>query len=151
MPCTCSIDKNSDTDLSPMWLKCGCVQDTSNRRGIILTTTMKSATCHPLSVFTAYMGVYSIGYTMLVVVLELVRFICTGMVPNSIFKVNVFVASRAGMLPSETTVAKLAKSVGYKTAMIGKDHHSKSVFCLCPVTLTYNLQHLIILRTSYRM
>ncbi|XP_021378066.1 steryl-sulfatase-like isoform X1 [Mizuhopecten yessoensis] len=46
----------------------------------------------------------------------------SGMVPSGIIRVNIFVANRAGMLPNETTLAEVAKSVGYKTALVGKWH-----------------------------
>ncbi|XP_033736263.1 LOW QUALITY PROTEIN: steryl-sulfatase-like [Pecten maximus] len=45
-----------------------------------------------------------------------------GMVPSGLIRVNIFVANRAGMLPNETTLAEVAKSVGYKTALVGKWH-----------------------------
>ncbi|XP_060083865.1 steryl-sulfatase-like [Ylistrum balloti] len=45
-----------------------------------------------------------------------------GMVPSGAIRVNIFVANRAGMLPNETTIAEQAKSVGYKTALVGKWH-----------------------------
>ncbi|XP_069116833.1 steryl-sulfatase-like [Argopecten irradians] len=46
----------------------------------------------------------------------------SGMVPAGRMRVNIFVANRAGMLPNETTLAEVAKSVGYKTALVGKWH-----------------------------
>lgn len=46
----------------------------------------------------------------------------SGMVPSGHIRINTFVASRGGLPPSEVTIAELAQSVGYKTALIGKWH-----------------------------
>jgi len=42
------------------------------------------------------------------------------MVTNGRIRVNIFVANKCGMPPNETTIAELAKDMGYKTALIGK-------------------------------
>ncbi|XP_033754381.1 LOW QUALITY PROTEIN: steryl-sulfatase-like [Pecten maximus] len=46
----------------------------------------------------------------------------SGMVPSGQIRINTFVASYGGLPPSEVTIAELAQSAGYKTALIGKWH-----------------------------
>ena len=50
---------------------------------------------------------------------KLLMLLLTGMVPTHIVRVNVFLASQSGLPKNETTIAKLAQSAGYKTAIIG--------------------------------
>nr|XP_022331454.1 steryl-sulfatase-like [Crassostrea virginica] len=46
----------------------------------------------------------------------------TGMFPNGRIIVNVFAANGVGLPTSEITLAEVAKTVGYKTALVGKWH-----------------------------
>lgn len=43
----------------------------------------------------------------------------TGMFPNGRMIVNVFAANGVGLPTSEITLAEVAKTVGYKTALVG--------------------------------
>ncbi|KAJ8314148.1 hypothetical protein KUTeg_008709 [Tegillarca granosa] len=59
----------------------------------------------------------------------------SGMYPDGIVRVNLFIANRGGLPPSEVTFAKILKEAGYKTALIGKwhlgmsrDHYNDFVF-----------------------
>ena len=55
-------------------------------------------------------------------------FVFSGMVAiNHIRRVTLFVASASGLPTSEVTVAKLAKTVGYKTAIIGKHVYNSCI------------------------
>ncbi|KAK3092346.1 hypothetical protein FSP39_001629 [Pinctada imbricata] len=46
----------------------------------------------------------------------------TGFIPTTVIRVDIFVANYVGLPDNETTIAELAKTVGYKTALIGKWH-----------------------------
>lgn len=52
-------------------------------------------------------------------------YICiyAGMAASHPYRVFLYLSSTGGLPPNETTIAEVAKAVGYSTAVIGTPHH----------------------------